>query len=443
MLERATEPKPEGLLRELRELAGQILKFSADEVNIKAPFYTLGFDSISLTRLANDINARLGSTLTPAIFFECEHLEALSAHLEARHAVPLRTEAQSERPLPAPASGSIGRIAIIGMAARLPGADNPTDFFDRLLAGHDMVTPLPLVRYRGNYRERFAAAGFAKHGGFLADVDRFDAAFFHISPVEAERMDPQQRLMLETVWHALDDAGYRPDELPGDTGVFVGVTGHDYASLLQAHDIEHDGFVATGNSLAMVANRVSHHLDVHGPSQAVDTACSSSLVALLRAADAIRSGRCHAGDCRRCQPGIKPGGLRRPAPGGHAQPGRTLEDVLQLGRWLRPRRRRRRSVAEAAGGCRARWRPNSRIAGRRRREPRRSIGIADRAECQSAGRVGGARMAGIDPASIGYIEAHGTGTSLGDPVEINGLRLAYRALLAGARSPRRSSGWVR
>ena len=114
------------------------------------------------------------------------------------------------------------------------------------------------------------------------------------SPVEAARLDPQQRLLLETAWHAIEDAGYRPDELPSDLGVFVGVTALDYAALLRAHGVEADGYVSTGNSLAMVANRLSHVLDVHGPSQAIDTACSSSLIALLRAAEAVRAGRCGA-----------------------------------------------------------------------------------------------------------------------------------------------------
>ncbi len=184
------------------------------------------------------------------------------------------------------------KIAIIGAAARLPGADGVDQFIDRLLAGDDLTSAFPFERYAGVYADRLKQAGFAKRGGFLTDVDRFDAAFFRISPVEAERMDPQQRLMLETSWRALERAGYRPQDLPRDTAVFVGVSGRDYASLLEAHKVPHDGFAATGNSLAMVANRISHFLDVRGPSEAIDTACSSSLVALVRAADALAAGRC-------------------------------------------------------------------------------------------------------------------------------------------------------
>ena len=152
------------------------------------------------------------------------------------------------------------RIAIVGLAVRLPGADQPEDFFDCLLAGKDLTTDFPYSRYGAAYSERIRHADFAKRGGFLPAVDRFDAAFFRVSPVEACWMDPQQRLMLETAWRSLESSGYRPEDLPRETGVFVGVSGRDYASLLEAHDVPHDGFAATGNSLAMVANRISYYL---------------------------------------------------------------------------------------------------------------------------------------------------------------------------------------
>jgi acyl transferase domain-containing protein len=154
-----------------------------------------------------------------------------------------KTEAASSAPM-----------AIIGMSARLPGANTPQEFFNHLLAGHDLVGNLPFERYSEPYLKRILNAEFPQFGAFLQDIDSFDAEYFNISPHEAQRMDPQQRLMLETVVHALDDAGYAPEQLPSDTGVFIGVSGHDYASLLQAYGTETDGFVATGNSLAMVAN---------------------------------------------------------------------------------------------------------------------------------------------------------------------------------------------
>jgi len=295
----------ERLTAELRQLVADLLKFPLADISPRALFHDLGFDSISLTRLSEEINARYGSALTPALFYQCEHVEALAGWLAPRladqplAAAPttppsLQPVQRTEPAAPAatrPSEGTM-ELAIVGLAARLPGAADAHEFFQHLLAGRDLVGPLPLERYGPAYRARMEAAGFPLQGGFLQDVDRFDAAFFKTSPHEAERMDPQQRLLLETAWHAIENAGYRPEELPADTGVFIGVSGQDYARVLQAHGVETDGYVATGNSLALVANRISWQLNLGGPSEAVDTACSSSLVALLRAADAVRQGRC-------------------------------------------------------------------------------------------------------------------------------------------------------
>jgi len=445
---------------ELQELVAGLLKFPVSEVKLRAPFYDLGFDSISLVRLANELNSVYGCTLSPAIFFECEHIAALSKHLSLKCGVTARTttaESKSEptgqtiqtqtmqpsepltnqQPLSnqQPVKYSLTHqarhepIAIIGISARLPGAQTPQDFFDHLLASHDLVGDLPLERYGAAYRERLASADFPKYGGFLNDIDRFDAAYFNISPHEAQRMDPQQRLMLETVWHALADAGYTAEQLPSDTGVFVGVSSHDYATLLQQHGVETDGFVATGNSLAMVANRVSYRLNVHGPSEAVDTACSSSLVALLRAAEAIRAGRCSSAIVGGVNLALSVEGFEGPhragmlSPTGRCQSFSSRADGYVRGEGV---------IALVIKPLADAERDGDRIAGI-------FLGGAE----NHGGRAGSLTapntlaqadlieqaMSGIDPASIGYIETHGTGTMLGDPVEVNGLQQAYRHLM--------------
>ncbi|MBC7136737.1 MAG: hypothetical protein H5U25_13990, partial [Oceanibaculum nanhaiense] len=281
------------------------------------------------------------------------------------------------------------------------------------------------------YRARLEQAGFPKRGGFLADIDRFDAGFFRISPVEAERLDPQQRLMLETAWRALEDAGYRPEELPRDTGVFVGVTAQDYAALLRDHGVASDGYVATGNSLAMVANRLSHFFDLNGPSEAVDTACSSSLVALLRAADAVRTGRCGAALVGGVNLTLALDGFAGPHQAGMLSPeGRCKsfgagadgyargEGVVAL--LLKPLAEAERDGDRILGLL---------IGGAENHGGRAGSLTAPNAKAQADLVV--RAMRGIDPVSIGYIEAHGTGTALGDPVEANGLRLAYDTLTGG------------
>ncbi len=424
----------------VRELVADMLKFPAADINPRSPFYDLGFDSISLTRLANEINARYGASLTPAIFFECEHIESLAGWLAARQPSP-----EAAPPLAAPDEAAavsrhrpVDAVAIVGLAARLPGSADADEFFQHLLQGDDLVGDLPLDRYPPAYRSRLEAAGFPRQGGFLADIDCFDAAFFKTSPHEASRLDPQQRLMLETAWRAVESAGYRPDELPAATGVFVGVSGRDYASLLQDLGVDSDAYVATGNSLAMVANRLSWQFNLHGPSEAVDTACSSSLVALLRAAEAIRAGHCAMALVGGVNLALAIEGFAGPwqagmlSPSGRCRTFSSAADGYVRGEGV---------VVLVLKGLAAAERDGDRI-----------LGLVAGGAVNHGGRVGALTapnakaqaelvqqaMAGIEPASIGYIEAHGTGTSLGDPVEINGLRLAYAGL--GAALPRNSIG---
>jgi acyl transferase domain-containing protein/acyl carrier protein/NADP-dependent 3-hydroxy acid dehydrogenase YdfG/1,4-dihydroxy-2-naphthoyl-CoA synthase len=432
---------------ELRAIAASLLKFPAEQVGLREAFHDLGFDSISLTHLADSIATRYGIALSPAVFFECEHLEALSAHLIARHHVApspaaARRPAQAARsPVPTlraapPSKPPRDGIAIIGMAGRFPGSPDVESFFDHLLAGDDLTGPLPLDRYGPAYAERMTQAGFAKHGGFLTEIDRFDAAFFHISPVEAERMDPQQRLMLETAWRTVENAGYAPADLPADTGVFAGASSLDYALLLRDHGIACDGYVATGNSLAMMANRLSHVLNLHGPSETVDTACSSSLVALLHAAEALRHHRCGAALVGGVNLTLAVEGFEGPHQAGMLSPeGRcktfgATADGYGRGEGVAAVLLKRLSDAERDGD--------------------RILGVLIGGAENHGGRAGSltapsvnaqaaliqTAMAGIDPASISYIEAHGTGTSLGDPVEVNGLRRAYAALMGSDTVPR-------
>ncbi|MFO7483645.1 SDR family NAD(P)-dependent oxidoreductase, partial [Oceanibaculum nanhaiense] len=431
-----------GLVAELRALAAEILKFPAEELSPRELFYELGFDSISLTRFAGAISEAYNVPLSPAVFFECEHIEALAAHLASRHHVVSGKPRAAPLTIPQPVvkaqpvikarqSPPDGAVAIIGLAGRFPGAATAEEFFARLLAGDDLTGDLPLSRYGAAYRARLEQAGFPKRGGFLADIDRFDAGFFRISPVEAERLDPQQRLMLETSWRALEDAGYHPEELPRDTGVFVGVTAQDYAALLRDHGVACDGYVATGNSLAMVANRLSHFFDLNGPSEAVDTACSSSLVALLRAADAVRTGRCGAALVGGVNLTLALDGFEGPHQAGMLSPeGRCKsfgagadgyargEGVVVV--LLKPLAAAERDGDRILGLL---------VGGAENHGGRAGSLTAPNAKAQADLVV--RAMQDIDPASITYIEAHGTGTALGDPVEANGLRLAYDRLTGG------------
>ena len=435
----ADQAADQGLQYELRALAAALLKFNPEELGYRDNFHDLGFDSISLTRLAEQINTAFATDISPAIFFEYEHLESLTAYL-TRQGVRQTIQAVSSpalvRPepslsVPVTPPASADQIAIVGMAARLPGGTDPETFFDKLLTGEDLTRDLPLQRYSCAYAERFEQAGYARRGGFLADIDQFDAALFNISSVEAQRMDPQQRLLLQTAWHAIQHAGYEPRELAQDTGVFVGVSALDYADLLKAHGVPGDAYVSTGNSLAMVANRLSHVLNLRGPSHALDTACSSSLVALLQAADAIRNRHCDAalvGGVNLCLAfdtfqGPHEAGMLSPegrcktfgaSADGYARGEGVV--VLMLKRLTDAQRDGDRVLGLLAGGA-------ENHGGKSGSLPAPNVN-AQAELIQQA-------MQGLEPRSVTYIEAHGTGTHLGDPVEVNGLKKAYASLHDG------------
>lgn len=433
-------PSDDEVIQTLRQVAGKILQFSPEDIGLREPFHDLGFDSVSLTRYAHELGTLFEIELSPALFFECEHIEALSDYLIEHHGVALNARGDAAvQAFPeisvAPVEHGTEQksrsdaVAIIGMAGRFPGSADIETFFDRLLDGDDLIGDLPLARYDGDDLARIEQSDFIKRGGFLSDIDRFDAGHFKISPLEAERMDPQQRVLLETVWHALDHAGYHAEELPQETGVFVGVSNLDYADLLRAHGVRRDSYVATGNSLAMVANRVSHALNLRGPSLSVDTACSSSLIALLQAVQAIQNGRCESalvGGVNLC---LSPEGFEGPHDAGMLSPtgrcqsfGREADGYVRgegvVALLIKPLSAAKRDGDRVLGVV---------LGGAQNHGGRSGSLTAPSAKAQ-AGLIRHA-MAGIDPYSISYIEAHGTGTPLGDPVEVNGLKLAYAELM--------------
>ena len=189
-------------------------------------------------------------------------------------------------------------IAIVGMGCRLPGGITDAQSLWRVLQGAvDTIGQVPEDRWDAASLfdadpDRRGTMG-TRNGGFLDDVDRFDATFFGISPREAASMDPQQRLMLEVSWAALENAGIAPDTLAGSpTGVFVGVGNSDYSRLLFRERDQIDAYAGSGSSASMIPGRLSYHFGLQGPSIAIDTACSASLVAVHLACQSLRHGEC-------------------------------------------------------------------------------------------------------------------------------------------------------
>ena len=332
-------------------------------------------------------------------------------------------------------------IAVVGLSCRLPQAGSPEEFWRLLEAGADAVTEIPADRWDLSqyYDPDPASPGkmYCRHGGFLDDVRGFDAPFFRISPREAASMDPQQRILLEVAWEALERAGVNPRSLTGSpTSVHIGVTTRDYTELLLAAADESplDTYYATGNAPNALAGRLSYFLGLQGPSMVVDTACSSSLVAVHLACQGLRTRESNLAIA---------GGVNL-----------ILSPQLQAAIC-------RANMLSAAGRCRTFADADGYVRGegcgilvlkrladaRRDHDPVLALirGSAVNQDGASAGFTvphgpsqqalirRALEAAKVDPRDVSYLEAHGTGTPLGDPIEVN----AALAVYGQGRSPER------
>ena len=465
------------------QLVSQILGVKVEDIDPAVDMSEYGFDSITLTRFANRVNEQFLVDITPPILFEhrsirsfCNYLCSQYAEAVARVLRPndvdsvvdiSRRSAQTagEEVLAAPTSsllggaaepqvagasslvsgepiGSVEPIAIVGIAGIFPQADNVREFWEHLVEGRDSVSEIPANRW--DWRQYWSDPPTepnctnSKWGGFIREVDKFDAAFFGIMPREAELMDPQQRIVLELVWRAIEDAGRAPSELAGSrTGLFVGVGSLDYSELVRESGCEIGGYTATGLAHSVLVNRISYLLDLRGPSEPVDTACSSSLVAIHRAVESIRCGDCEMAIAGGVNVMLKP----------------TLHIAFGKAGMLSPDGRCKTFDSKANGYVRGEGagvvvlKPWSRAVadGDQVLALIRSSAVnhgghtnsltAPSPTAQADLIVEAHRKAGIDPSTITYIETHGTGTVLGDPIEINGLKQAFGRLYEAQGEP--------
>ncbi|GJF23620.1 SDR family NAD(P)-dependent oxidoreductase [Streptomyces sp. HO565] len=317
-------------------------------------------------------------------------------------------------------------IAIVGMAGRFPQADSVEDLWTLLREARDAVGPVPEGRYdtAAFHGDDVPESGriTTDQGGFLTDIERFDAGFFGIPGREAENLDPQQRLLLESAWHALEDAGTDPHALRGSrTGVFVGISYADYARVLAGTGAEHlDAYYSTGTSLNAAAGRLAYTLGLNGPAMAVDTACSSSLVALHLAVRSLRGGESDT---------VLAGGVNI-----------ILDPMASVSasraHMLSPDGRCRTFSADANGFVRAEGcgvlvlkrltdarRDGDRvlavIRGTAVNQDGASSGLtAPSGTAQRALLADALADARVTGSQVSYLEAHGTGTALGDPIEL-------------------------
>ncbi|WP_208858306.1 polyketide synthase Pks13 [Mycolicibacter nonchromogenicus] len=416
---------------------------SPDKINETAPLIELGLSSRDAVAMASDIEDFTGVTLSATVAFRHPTIEALATVIVEGEPVVVDDSDGEDWSRDA----DIADIAVVGLATRFPGDMNtPEDTWEKLLAGFDAITDLPEGRWSEFLEEPRIAERVGKartRGGYLSDIKGFDAEFFALSKMEADNIDPQQRMALELTWEALEHARIPASSLRGESvAVYMGSSNGDYQNLaLSDPSITHP-YAITGNSSSIIANRVSYFYDFRGPSVTVDTACSSSLVAAHAGVQALRNGEADVAVVGGVNALVTPlvtvgfdevGGVL--SPDGRIKSFSSDADgysraegggVLVLKRVDDARRDGDQILAVIAGSA--------------VNHDGRSNGLlAPNPDAQAAVLRKAYKNAGIDPRTVDYIEAHGTGTILGDPIEAEALgrvvgrgRAADKPALLGA-----------
>src|SRR5215208_2871259 len=326
-------------------------------------------------------------------------------------------------------------IAIIGMGCRFPGgANNPEAYWKIINEGMDVITEVPAERW--NIDEYYdpdpntPGKMYVRKSGFIDNVDKFEPQFFGISPREVTSMDPQQRLLLEVAWEALETAGIVPEALAGSqTGVFVGMSTNDYSGLQVKHgDLANfAAYVGTGTSFSVAAGRIAYVLGLHGPTLTLDTACSSSLVAVHLACQSLRSRQSSMALAAGVSLILAPEGTvsmsksRALAADGYSKTFDAAADGYARGEGCGVIVLKRLSDALAAGDNIL-----ALIKGSAINHDGRSSGLTvpNGQAQQAVVRTALEDAGGMDPLQVHFVETHGTGTQLGDPIEVRALAAA-------------------
>ncbi|BBZ19722.1 polyketide synthase Pks13 [Mycolicibacterium gadium] len=414
-------------LREwMRNWVANATNTSPDSVNESAPLIELGMASRDAVAMASDIEDYTGVVVTATMAFRHPTIESLATVIVEGEPEP---EFTGDEDWSRTVDEGRTNIAIIGIGTRFAGDLNtPDEMWQALLEGRDAITDLPEGRWSEFTSEPRIAERVKKartRGGYISDIKGFDAEFFALSKMEADNIDPQQRMALELTWEALEHARIPASSLRGENvGVFIGSSVNDYMFMSVADPSVAHPYAITGNSSAVIANRVSYFYDFRGPSMAIDTACSSSLVAVNEGIKALRAGDADV---------VLAGGVNA-----LITPLVTL-GFDEVGGVLAPDGRIKSFSQDADGYARSegggmvvlkRLEDARRdgddilavIAGGAVNHDGRSNGmLAPNPDAQEAVLRKAYKDAGIDPRTVDYVEAHGTGTILGDPIEADAL----------------------
>jgi acyl transferase domain-containing protein/acyl carrier protein len=430
------------LLAHLLEESDRVLGLGKTKaVDPRRPLKELGLDSLMAVELSRALSPFFGAGATPppTLLFDFPTLDALADHLLSRldlDRVRSIEAPRATRPKQRAEGDGPEGIAVVGMSCRFPGgADDPSRFWALLEEGREGIGEIPSDRWDVDAlfdpNPDVPGKMYTRYGGFLSDVRGFDAPFFGIPPKEAASMDPQQRILLEVAWNALEDAGASPEHLiSSDTGVFVGVMTNDYSAVhLRAGQERMDGFSLTGQLINVTSGRLAYVYGFQGPTIALDTACSSSLVAVHLACDALRNRSTGLAIACGVNVILVPDGmigmskLRALAPDGRCKTFDAGADGYVRAEGCGVVVLKRLSEAIADGD-----RIRAVIRGSAVNQDGRSAGLtAPNGPAQEKVIRRALDVAGIRPSDVAYVEAHGTGTPLGDPIEIGALASVYRS----------------
>ncbi|OEY24202.1 polyketide synthase [Corynebacterium sp. BCW_4722] len=387
-----------------------------DQVDPATPLDTYGLSSRDAVILSGELENLLGRRVDPTIAYQYPTVASLAKALVAPEKARPETVTRRE-------ASTAHDVAVIGSAGRFPGAANNDEFWQLLLSGQVTTGPLPPLRwseYLGDPVVRTKMSEESTDGGYMDGVASFDHEFFGVSPLEAANMDPQQRIMMEVAWEALEDAGLPADQLRGEpVGVFVGSSNNDYGMLIAADPAEAHPYALTGSSSAIIPNRISYAFDFRGPSMNVDTACCSSLVSVHHAVRALRDGEADVALAGGVNILANPFaslmfselGVTSPTGRIHAFSDdadgivrsdaagfvvlKRVEDAMRDGDNILAVIKG--SATNSDGHSNGLTAPN----------PEAQVDVLRRAYID----------AGVDPREVDLVEAHGTGTILGDPIE--------------------------
>ncbi|URZ00198.1 beta-ketoacyl synthase N-terminal-like domain-containing protein [Clostridium felsineum] len=403
-----------------------------NKININDRFSDMGGDSIVLTKFHEDLKKILEINFSIADIFSYPTISKLAKYLDNNFVkVENETTNQDLKKI-----SNDTDIAIIGISAKLPAADSVEEYWDNIISGRECIVDLPrdrknhanrYLRYAGKYNDNVK---YIKCG-YMKSIDEFDWKFFNISPKEANIMDPHQRLFLQEAWKAIEDAGYSKEEISGTrTGVYLGYTSDaafSYWRIVNEVDEELFKLAAGPNLASVIPSRISYLLDLKGPSILVDTACSSSLVAVHLACQAILNGECEMALAGGARVEIMPisnefNKLGVESSTYHLRAFDDSSDGIVWGEGvasllLKPLKKAREDGDHIYAV----------IKGSASNQDGASMGISTpNPEAQTQMIVDCLKKTNINPETIDYIECHGTGTEIGDPIEVNSITNAYK-----------------